>query len=191
MYKKKTLLCSLLALTSIASVALAAKQFLTKDTINAEAAVGNYSADADTYYSGFDFSKKGKQLLGPLHDLITTTHKNYVSYDDSGANGYQKTTDAYYTNSGTGNKVSGYIFEFYSQAKWVATWDGGDTYNREHLWCQSLSNNLWGTSGGGADMHHIRPVESGLNSSRGNNYMVKFLQEQLHMQKKPTVTNLP
>ena len=48
---------------------------------------------------------------------------------------------------------------------WV--WDGGDTWNREHVWPQSQG--WFTTSGAGSDLHHIRPVDSSVNSSHGNN----------------------
>lgn len=138
-------------------------------------AIGNYSTNASTYYNDIT-ATSGKQLAAQLHDLITSTHRYYTSYDDNGANGYQKQTDQYYEN---GVAVSGYIYEFYSGVKWPNGWaaTAGDTsggYNREHCWCQSNSVNtagtqMWGKDGGGADMHHLRPVETRLNSTRGNN----------------------
>ena len=33
---------------------------------------------------------------------------------------------------------------------------------------QSLTGGWFGTSGAGADMHHLRPCDPGVNSSRGN-----------------------
>jgi len=137
-------------------------------------AIGNYSTDANTYYDGIT-ATSGKQLAAQLHDLITSTHQYYSSYDDNGQNGFQKETDRYYEN---GVAQKGYIYEFYSGVKWSDTWNAtaGSTnggYNREHCWCQSNSVNssgkqMWGTTGGGSDMHHIRPVESRLNSTRNN-----------------------
>lgn len=138
-------------------------------------AIGNYSTSASTYYNEITASS-GTQLAAQLHDLITSTHKYYTSYDDNGKNGYQKQTDQYYEN---GVAVSGYIYEFYSGVKWPNAWaaNAGSTtggYNREHCWCQSNSVNtagtqMWGENGGGADMHHLRPVEVRLNSTRSNN----------------------
>ena len=43
-----------------------------------------------------------------------------------------------------------------------------NVWNREHVWAQSLTNNWFGESGAGADAHHLRPCDPGLNSSRGN-----------------------
>lgn len=119
-----------------------------------------YAAEG-SYYSSIT-ATSGKQLLGQVHDLITTTHKKYTSYSDCKNPTYIKQTDPG-TNSSS-------VMEFYSQANISSTWGSGavGTWNREHVWCQSLSNGLWGESGGGSDMHHIRPVETRLNSTRGN-----------------------
>lgn len=46
--------------------------------------------------------------------------------------------------------------------------DNMNIWNREHVWAQSLTNGWFGTSGAGADMHHLRPCNPGVNSSRGN-----------------------
>ena len=118
-------------------------------------------ADAGTYYSGIT-ATGGTALLGQLHDLITTTHKKYTSYNDCKNPSIIKKTDP-----GT----NGNVMEFYTQDDIASTWGGGKigTWNREHVWCQSLSGGLWGQNGGGSDLHHIRPAESGLNSTRGNN----------------------
>lgn len=121
-----------------------------------------YAATADSYYAGIT-AAGGPALLGQLHDLITTTHTKYTSYSDCKTPSKVSETDA-------GSK-SGKVMEFYSKADISSSWGGGSqgTWNREHVWCQSLSGGLWGESGGGSDMHHIRPVETGLNSARGNN----------------------
>ena len=162
---KSLLLLSTLTLASIASFS-----FLPIDNNNVnkvEASVGNYVTDPNTYYDDVE-NLMGNDLLLGLHDLMFETHETYTSYDDVGANGYQKDLDPY-------PGKDGYIIGFYSHRAIKADWDKGNTYNREHVWAQSLSgkttsdgDNLYGTSGGGADMHHIRPEVSGLNSSRGN-----------------------
>lgn len=147
-----------------------ATPFLSNQNINlnkVEARVGNYQTDVNTYYDDVS-NLTGEDLLLGLHDLMYETHKTYTSYDDSGVNEYQRYTDPY------PNK-SGYIIDFYTHRAINVTWDKGATYNREHVWAQSLTgyttsgdDNLYGESYGGADMHHIRPVLSGLNSSRSN-----------------------
>ncbi|MDD4521268.1 MAG: endonuclease [Bacilli bacterium] len=128
-----------------------------------QAAVGNYSTNSSTYYNGIS-ATSGPALLGQLHDLITTTHYTYTTYADCSSPTYVYATDG---NPSDAN----YNYEFYSQANIGIAWGSGaqGTWNREHVWCQSLTGELWGETGGGSDMHHIRPVESGLNSARGNN----------------------
>lgn len=118
-------------------------------------------ADSSDYYSGIT-ATGGTALLGQLHDLITKTHKRYTSYNDCSNPSIIKLTDP---------APNGMVNEFYTQDPISSSWGGGKvgTWNREHVWCQSLSGGLWGKSGGGSDLHHIRPAESGLNSTRGNN----------------------
>ena len=108
---------------------------------------------AEDYYAPIT-ATDGEELLGQLHDLITTTHTYYASYND--CRDYAHTTDF-----AEGGEKS--IVEFYTK-------DGSDAgrWNREHVWPQSISNGLWGKEGGGSDLHHIRPSEVKMNSQRGN-----------------------
>ena len=46
--------------------------------------------------------------------------------------------------------------------------NAASSWNREHVWPQSLSNNNWGTDKAGADLLHIRPTYETTNSTRGN-----------------------
>ncbi len=62
------------------------------------------------------------------------------------------------------------ILLVYNRASNSGTWDQGNTWNREHVWPQSLqpgsaSNNSTGNLG---DHHALRPANPGINSSRGN-----------------------
>lgn len=128
--------------------------------IQADAAVGSYDTDPLTYYEDIT-AASGVELLGELHDLLATTHRTYTTYADCKNPVYVANTDSDY---------NGEVMEFYSQTSIDASWGGGKqgTWNREHVWCKSLSNDVWDESYGGSDMHHIRPVESGLNSARNN-----------------------
>ena len=95
---------------------------------SADASVGSYTTSISSYYSSSSTQYNGTQLLGQLHDLITSTHKTYTTYDDNGKNLYQQNTDQWYDNSG--NKVSGYLRDFYSGVKWPNAWaaTAGNTY---------------------------------------------------------------
>ena len=64
----------------------------------------------------------------------------------------------------------GYILLAYNRASVSANWDSGSTWNREHVWPQSLqpgdaSNSTRGNLG---DPHSLRPINPSINSSRGN-----------------------
>jgi endonuclease I len=53
------------------------------------------------------------------------------------------------------------------------TWDGGITWNREHVWPQSLmmTTDTVNTSKNiGSDLHNLKPANPSMNSSRGNKY---------------------
>jgi uncharacterized repeat protein (TIGR02543 family) len=51
-------------------------------------------------------------------------------------------------------------------------WDGGVTWNREHVWPQSLLNVSTNNSSThvGADLHNLKPANPSENSSRGNKF---------------------
>ena len=146
----KTIICCVLLVAMFAAFVPALQPVATAAT------------SVESYYASVT-ATSGTALLGQLHDLITTTHTRYTTYDDCKNPTYVKKTDA-------GSNASS-VMEFYSQADIASSWGSGKpgTWNREHVWCQSLSNGLWGTGGGGSDLHHIRPVETSLNSARGNN----------------------
>ena len=114
---------------------------------------------AEEYYTG-DYiydnldDLSGDDLYDALHDLMTDTHKKISSYDDCRYKANQ--TDC---EGESGNVVL--IYTSYSAT--MNQWNG---WNREHIWPQSLGGN--NTRGGGADLHHIRPSDAVVNSTRGN-----------------------
>ena len=67
------------------------------------------------------------------------------------------------------------VFLIYNSAKVPYTWDGGTTWNKEHVWAKSLFG-LSGMSnthrGMGSDMHNLRAANPSINSSRGNKIFV-------------------
>ncbi|MDE6029305.1 MAG: endonuclease [Clostridiales bacterium] len=121
------------------------------------------STEVKKYYSAIT-ATSGNQLLGQVHDLITTTHTYYTSYDDC-----KNTKYIYLTDPGP----NGGALEFYTQRSVMSFSGNPGTWNREHVWCKSLSNGMWtsvsgGTRNGGTDLHHIRPAEGSLNSTRSS-----------------------
>jgi len=65
---------------------------------------------------------------------------------------------------------AGNILLVYNRASVPATWDAGTTWNREHVWPDSLQpqNASNGATGAIADPHMLRPANPSINSSRGN-----------------------
>ena len=109
------------------------------------------------YYNNIDTTAAPNTLLGDLRELIVDTHDTYTSYSDCGG-GSSKLAK---TDFDPNNKSN--ILLFYSR-KSVS--NSSSNFNREHVWPKSTG--LWETSGGGADMHHIRPTLNNINSARGN-----------------------
>lgn len=110
------------------------------------------------YYNNIDLSLSGNQLKLQLRSLITTTHKTILSYGDLRYK--NPITDVDPNNSNN-------LILFYMRTSVTSAWDGGSTWNREHVWPQSQG--WFKTSGAGADIHHLRPTNPTANSTRGNN----------------------
>lgn len=143
MVKKKILLLLLLAFSLFLG-------FLTVEKYEVDAATSYYSSISDSAY--------GSTLKSALRTLISK--QTYTStYDDCKDPSIIKKTD--------GNSSSSKIVLFWSGINIDATWDGGTSWNREHVWPQSKG--WFTTSGAGADLHHIRPVDPSVNSSHNNN----------------------
>ena len=120
------------------------------------------SSKAKSYYTGsYVYStlstKSASTIKSSLKTLMTNTHSTKTTYENLKT--YTKYSDAY---AGSSSK----IVDFYSGATYSGTWDNGSTWNREHVWCQSLGS--FTTSNCGSDLHHLRPTDPTLNSTRNN-----------------------
>jgi endonuclease I len=64
------------------------------------------------------------------------------------------------------------VILIYRQTSVKGLWDGGITWNREHVWPQSLMGVSTENSSRhkGADLHNLKPANPSENSSRGNKY---------------------
>ena len=117
------------------------------------------SSAAKSYYTGsYSYSQlstlSGSTLRTRLRSLVTSD-RSTVGYD--GLRTYFPHTDAYYANSSK-------LVLFYCNGTATGTWDSGKTWNREHMWPQSLGGNA--VEG---DIHSMRPTDPRLNSTRNNN----------------------
>ena len=143
MFKKKFLVLLLLFVGLFANV-------IALSTVEVDAAT--------SYYSGISTTATGSTLKSQLRTLISKQTK-ISTYDDCKDPAIVKKTD--------GNSSQSKIVLFWSGINITASWDGGTTWNREHVWPQSKG--WFETSGAGADLHHIRPVDPSVNSSHNNN----------------------
>ncbi|WP_342600206.1 endonuclease [Psychrobacillus sp. FSL H8-0483] len=115
------------------------------------------SGSTDAYYQTA-IGKEGLALKVALHEIIDD-HKQ-LTYD--GAWEALKETD-----EDPNNKSN--VILFYSGISRSKSLNGGDVgdWNREHTWAKSHGN--FGTSmGPGTDIHHLRPTDVTINSTRGN-----------------------
>ncbi len=117
---------------------------------------GDYSPEAlvayDTDSTGSCLKAVDSELYDVLQTLMTKTHTHEVDYNNK-SNGLQ----VYWPNTDC-NNGSGKAQLFYS--------DTTGSFNREHVWPKSRAAFL--QTGGGSDLHHLRPTNSGMNSTRSN-----------------------
>ena len=117
------------------------------------------SSKAKSYYTGsYTYAslsaKSGSSLRTALRSLIKQKNST-VGYN--GLRSYMKYSDAY---QGSSSK----LMLFYCSRSCTSTWDSGKTWNREHMWPQSLGGNA--VEG---DLHAMRPADPTANSGRNNN----------------------
>ena len=118
---------------------------------------------AASYYTGsYTYENLSKlpssTLKSTLKTLMTSTHSKTTSYSD--CKNYSDNTDCE-------NEDGRVLLLYTSYSATMSDWVSGDHgWNREHVWPQSLGGG--DTSGGGADLHHIRPDDQKTNGTRGN-----------------------
>ena len=117
----------------------------------------NSSNSFDSYYASINATTSAA-LKQQLRTLITNTHKITTSYDDCKEHLQEADEDPNNSN----NMILFYTGTSVTKSANMSVW------NREHVWAQSLTNNWFGTSGAGADLHHIRPCNPSVNGGRGN-----------------------
>ncbi|MBE6532017.1 MAG: hypothetical protein E7676_00720 [Ruminococcaceae bacterium] len=144
--------------------------------------------DAPDYYidNGYSYDEfedmSQTELLSELRELMSSTHKALTTYENC-------RDWAYYTDCE--NEAGKYISDENQKTvvllytDYTTTRDQWQKWNREHVWPQSHGGNdddvdeeikkEYGNSDGevgdvlgGADLHHVRPADYGVNSSRGN-----------------------
>lgn len=124
-----------------------------------------YSGD---YYDGFNFDATGG-MNGALRTSLTTKIKPEKFFTYSGSGEGTLSEELQEADQDPNNSSNMIIFYTRDSIRKAAAGSGTSTvWNREHVWCQSLSNGNWGESQGGTDLLHLRPDYASTNSSRSN-----------------------
>ena len=133
--------------------------------MRAEQHLANYDlyTYSGSYYDGIDFDAAGG-MNGALRESLTSLiiPKGFYTYGKTGET-HLATQLQYADEDPTNSNNMVYLYTRDSVTK-----NAAQSWNREHVWCQSLSNGNWGTSEGGTDILHLRPTYGSVNSSRGN-----------------------
>ena len=165
----KRALSLLLTLTLVLSLAFAAAPSASAASQNdgvRHVVCTSLSAQAQAYYTGnytwdklssmqggttscLSASTRDSQLYDTLQNLMKSTMTASVTYNS--LTNYWLTTDT----------QPGYTYTtlFYSDAD-------SNSYNREHVWPNSHGS--FNQTLGGSDLHHLRPADDRVNSTRGN-----------------------
>ncbi|MCI5746196.1 MAG: endonuclease, partial [Erysipelotrichaceae bacterium] len=133
----------------------------------------NELESVDDYYTTF----ANEDVTGLSHDalleklakIMSKTHRYYTSYDDiKGANAF---SDESLTDP---SKVVAFYGGIDISNTWQPTnYSDVEAWNREHVWCKSLSGGLYtsvsaSTRNAGTDIHQLKPSVQKLNSTRNN-----------------------
>lgn len=110
---------------------------------------GNYTYDAVSALSGSSSDPMNSAMFSRLSTLMRTTMTKTVSYNS--LTNYWPKTDA---NNGSSNPVLFYSDEI------------SGNFNREHVWPKSRGS--FKETNAGSDLHHLRPTNADINSTRGN-----------------------
>lgn len=146
------------------NVAVDSDQSTDKVSITIEKSSENDEFDYSSF-SNYYLNAKGKTgdaLEEAIRTILVNTHKKQTSYDDL-------KTVLQVADQDPNNSKN--VICIYSQQSVKGAWDGGTTWNREHVWPNSKGV---GKTGPGADAHHLRPEDPNVNSTRGN-YKIDYV----------------
>ena len=123
---------------------------------------------AKNYYTNdytFDelANKTDAELLSSLRALMTSTHTGKASY--ANCKDYALYTDC---QNGFESNETSLLYSSYTanSSQWAS--DGSNGWNREHVWPKSLGG-FENNDTPGCDLHHVRPADAKINSTRNNN----------------------
>ncbi|MEU4780371.1 endonuclease [Micromonospora sp. NPDC023633] len=114
--------------------------------------------DYDSTYYANAIGKSGTALRSSLHSIIKVQTK--LSYDQV----WEALRDTDQDPANSNNVIL--LYTGRSQSK-TSNGGGVDDWNREHVWAKSHGD--FGTATGpGTDVHHLRPTDVSVNSTRGS-----------------------
>ena len=123
----------------------------------------------EAYYNNVDLTAEGINLKEKLATKTISAHTNLLVYTP-GVWEALKVTDLNPENSSEVLLIYGYSSSGTTARSRSKNENGGGQgdWNREHTYPRSLGNPALGSTGPGADSHHLRPSDEGYNSQRGN-----------------------
>ena len=172
---KRRILAVLLALAVVLALALPALAAVSADTVPYNTGTRHelctaLSAQAEQYYtdgaetllklsgstSDSSLESMDSALYRALQSLMTDTMTDSVTY---------KSLPTYWARTDASQGKDGLLL-FYSDTT-------GGRMSREHVWPKSRASFM--QQNGGSDLHHLRPEDSGVNSTRSNYTMGNVL----------------
>jgi endonuclease I/chitodextrinase len=123
----------------------------------------------ESYYNDVDLTAEGVTLKENLATKTISAHTNFLIYTP-GVWEALKVTDLNPSNNSEVLLIYGYSDSgttARARSKDANSGNQGD-WNREHTYPRSLGNPNLGSTGPGADAHHLRPSDVSYNSQRGN-----------------------
>ena len=161
------LLCLAGTLTFGSSLYIATHSFKKEIIVKATSHPDNYDSFkySGTYYDDI-MDNLTEGMNGTLRTALTSLiypASNPIYSGSSGSIGQLSGALQYADEDPTNSNNMVYFYTRDSVTKNAAS-----SWNREHVWPQSLSNKCWGTSNAGSDILHIRPTYTTTNSKRGN-----------------------
>ena len=123
---------------------------------------GEYTYDGHYYDEISENASEG--LSGSLRTSLTSLifPANWYTYSSQGET--HLATQLQYADEDPTNSSN--MIYFYTRDS--VKKNAASSWNREHVWPQSLSNGCWGEGKAGTDILHIRPTYNSTNSTRGN-----------------------
>ena len=171
--KIKKKIIKIATLTTVFAVGIGTVAFnnVTPTPVVAEQHLDNYDPYYydGTYYDSLHMENLDDGMNGSLRTALTAKIKpaGFYTYGSTGET--HLATQLQYADEDPENPNNMiYLYTRNSVKKNAAS-----SWNREHVWCQSLSgtdndHRNWGTTEGGTDILHLRPTYPDVNSTRNN-----------------------